>query len=229
MPRKICQDGRVWGQNNKIAGNHLGILTGRKSTYVRKGPIGTHHWHTNSEFKQGHKAWNKGIKYPRMFGSNNPRWTGGWKNNLPRCIDCGKLLSHIKSKTYRCIKCSAILRNGNKNYNWKGGITTLYEAIRKLPEYKVWRNLVYQRDNYTCQKCFTTGCKLHAHHKKHFIVILKEFLAEYNQFSLFDDKEILLRLVITYKPFWEVNNGITYCEEHHYTSHTNCEDILCLP
>lgn len=28
MPVKICKDGRVWGQNNKKAGTHLGILVG---------------------------------------------------------------------------------------------------------------------------------------------------------------------------------------------------------
>lgn len=36
---KICKDGRIYGQNNKEAGDHLGILTGRKkrkSRYIKK-------------------------------------------------------------------------------------------------------------------------------------------------------------------------------------------------
>ena len=36
---KICKDGRIWGQNNKEAGDHLGILTGSKG-YTGKGVKG---------------------------------------------------------------------------------------------------------------------------------------------------------------------------------------------
>ena len=35
---KICKDGRIWGQNNKEADEHLGILSGRK-TRVKKGGV----------------------------------------------------------------------------------------------------------------------------------------------------------------------------------------------
>ena len=44
---KICKDGRVWGQNNKEAGKHLGISTGRKKyPYIKKGSPKTHYWRT---------------------------------------------------------------------------------------------------------------------------------------------------------------------------------------
>lgn len=40
--------------------------------------------------------------------------------------------------------------------------------FRRTPEYIKWRNKVYERDNYTCQKCGKRGGNLNAHHIKHF-------------------------------------------------------------
>ena len=43
--------------------------------------------------------------------------------------------------------------NGDKNPNWKGGITPTNQVIRHSLEYKSWRDAVFMRDNYTCQIC----------------------------------------------------------------------------
>jgi hypothetical protein len=60
------------------------------------------------------------------------------------------------------------------------------------------------------------GKNLEAHHnKKPFFIILEEFLKEYSQFSPIEDKETLARLAITYKPFWDVDNGETLCKKCH--------------
>lgn len=37
---------------------------------------------------------------------------------------------------------------------------------RTTKEYKDWRKSVYERDNYTCQKCGVRGGRLNAHHVK---------------------------------------------------------------
>lgn len=37
---------------------------------------------------------------------------------------------------------------------------------RTSPEYKRWRTKVFQRDNYTCQRCNAKGVELNAHHIK---------------------------------------------------------------
>ena len=42
---------------------------------------------------------------------------------------------------------------GKKSYLWKGGITSVNETIRKSVEYKLWREAVFKRDNYTCIWC----------------------------------------------------------------------------
>ena len=55
--------------------------------------------------------------------------------------------------------------SGENNFNWKGGINSENDKIRHSIEYKEWRKLVYQRDNFTCQCCGdNTGGNLQAHH-----------------------------------------------------------------
>lgn len=55
---------------------------------------------------------------------------------------------------------------GENNPNWKGGITPKYRAIRTTLEYKLWRKAVFDRDNYTCVLCNTSGVYLNADHIK---------------------------------------------------------------
>ena len=57
---------------------------------------------------------------------------------------------------------------GEKSHRWKGGVTPINESIRKSVEYKLWREAVYQRDNYTCVFCGERGGKLNADHIKPF-------------------------------------------------------------
>ncbi len=64
---------------------------------------------------------------------------------------------------------------------------------RHSPEYSVWRTAVFERDEYTCQKCSQKGGTLNAHHIKSF------------------KKYPKLRYV--------VSNGITYCEKCHREVH----------
>ena len=64
------------------------------------------------------------------------------------------------------------------------------------------------------------GCNngegLDVHHSiKPFIVILREFLNEYNQFSQLEEKDILARLASKYTPFWDLENGKTLCQDCH--------------
>lgn len=46
---------------------------------------------------------------------------------------------------------------GDRNPQWKGGVTPLYKAIRKSPEYRLWRESVFKRDDYTCIWCGARG------------------------------------------------------------------------
>ena len=55
-----------------------------------------------------------------------------------------------------------------KHPNWKGGVTSKKKTIRESIEYRLWREAVFARDNWTCQSCGRVGGELHADHIKMF-------------------------------------------------------------
>lgn len=74
--------------------------------------------------------------------------------------------------------------------NWKGGLSSESKKARSNSAYSYWRESVFSRDNYTCQKCNSSkGGNLQAHHVLNF--------------SKYKD----LR--------YDVKNGITLCEDCH--------------
>ncbi len=88
--------------------------------------------------------------------------------------------------------------SGAKSHWWKGGISTQNELDRKGKEFKLWRVSVFERDDYTCQKCKKRSVAgdrliLHPHHIKNF------------------SDWIELRFAI--------DNGITLCEKCHRNFH----------
>ena len=108
----------------------------------------------------------------------------------------------MKTKEYRN-KLS-----GENNYNWKGGINTLYEIIRHCFEYRQWRSDVFTRDNFTCQRCGDNkGGNLISHHKKAFIKIL-----QYYEITTLEE-------ALDCEELWNINNGITLCEDCHKIIH----------
>jgi len=69
-------------------------------------------------------------------------------------MSCGCLPSEINSN-----------KRGDKNPNWNPSLTDDYrEETRNYPEYHEWRIKVFERDNYTCQKCGKIGGDLNTHH-----------------------------------------------------------------
>jgi hypothetical protein len=58
------------------------------------------------------------------------------------------------------------LRKGSKSNFWKGGKTALVARLKNSVEWKLWREAVYKRDNFTCQYCFRHGGDLEPHHIK---------------------------------------------------------------
>jgi len=108
----------------------------------------------------------------------------------------------MKTKEYRD-KLS-----GENSHSWKGGVNTLYMAIRNCFEYRQWRSDVFTRDNYTCQECGDDrGGNLNVHHIKSFISIL-------NKYEITTLEEALIC-----EALWNINNGITLCEECHKEFH----------
>jgi len=121
---------------------------------------------------RGRPSWNKGKTYPQMVGNKHRQGKSPWN----------------KGKKFNAI-------SGNRNCNWRGGVTPINEKIRKSIEYKLWRKAVYERDNYTCVWCGdNTSGNLNADHIK--------------PFALFPE----LRFAI--------DNGRTLCKECHRKTET---------
>lgn len=66
----------------------------------------------------------------------------------------------------KSMKDNPLWKRGKENPNWKGGHDSEVQRARKDNRYAIWRKSIFERDNYTCQKCGIRGGSLHAHHIK---------------------------------------------------------------
>jgi len=73
----------------------------------------------------------------------------------------GKLGRKHSTETRRKL---SLLKKGAKGSNWQGGKTDESKTARKTIEYKIWRDKVFERDDFTCLKCNQKGGRLHPHH-----------------------------------------------------------------
>lgn len=104
-------------------------------------------------------------------------------------------LGHLgKKASEETRKKKSLSQKGEKGSNWKGGISPLNIRIRNSIEYKLWREAVFTRDNWTCVWCLIRGVKLNADHIK--------------PFSLFPELRFAL------------DNGRTLCVPCHKTINT---------
>ena len=121
--------------------------------------------------------------------------------NESYCGDCAFLIGIITEKEYLSRHCfwldipniRAAVHNGKIYLDNKPFIWEREARDRNAPAYRVWRSQIFERDNYTCQRCGQKGGNLNAHHIK--------------QYALYPD----LRL--------DPVNGITLCEECHKAVH----------
>lgn len=137
--------------------------------------------------------WNKGIpqteEVKRKLSDKlkvvaKEKGYGKWMQGKKLSVEVRLKMS--KSNKDRILK-------GNHNF-YIDGRTSYNVMIRHSVEYKLWREAVFKRDNYTCQWCEKRGVYLHADHIK--------------LFSEFPE----LRTSIA--------NGRTLCRECHYKRHS---------
>lgn len=135
--------------------------------------------HPKTEFKKGQHPspkteFKKGHKF--LKGMTGKKHTEKAKRKM-------KLAHTGKSKPWKG-KERPELRKKIKS-GWKEFRKQLKERI----EYKQWRNIIFERDDYTCQLCSLRGMRLEAHH------LLSA--REYPEFILAED------------------NGVTLCRQCH--------------
>lgn len=163
---KLRRPARYW------LGKKASEETRRKQSEVRKGKSAT--WNIGRKLTEEHKA--KIVK--SLIG--NQRKKG--KPQPPLSFEMRQKMSAA--------------RKGELSVNWQGGITAIQNEIRNSLEYRLWREAVFERDDYTCVCCgakFIKGVTgrviLHVDHIK--------------SFSEFPE----LR--------FEINNGRTLCYDCH--------------
>src|SRR5690242_2286078 len=61
-------------------------------------------------------------------------------------------------------------QKGIKSHFWKGGVSVENKKIRAGIDFRLWREAVFARDNWTCQECKVRGGELHPHHIKPFAI-----------------------------------------------------------
>ncbi|MCK5601599.1 hypothetical protein KAR91_07020 [Candidatus Pacearchaeota archaeon] len=104
-----------------------------------------------------------------------------------------KLIKMGKIKITGCV-----INIGENHWNWKGGIAPLHKVMRAKSMWKIWREAVFLRDNFTCQNKNCEFCQnkigvvLHPHH--------------------------IIPVAVRKDLVFNIHNGITYCEDFHLKS-----------
>jgi len=133
---------------------------------------------SGGRFTKGHVTWNTGrntVKcvckncnkefYPKDFVKrvycSKECYKLGWKPRVRikkeyTCLQCQKVFipkSHGKEYSFCSIQCRGKYFSGEKQHNWKGGITPENHKIRTSTDYINWRLKCLQRDYFKCTNC----------------------------------------------------------------------------
>lgn len=173
--RKKMSEAKLKKPTKYWLGKKLGKKHNEKLQEGRKKVVGVNHplygKHHSKKTKTkirlsllGNLPWNKGV--------------GGYKTR-----------SRTVEERYEMSK----RRLKDKNPAWKGGISPENKRIRNSIQTRLWRESVFSRDNWVCQKCRLKGGKLRAHH------IMNFYLYPELRFA--------------------IDNGITFCDSCHRKFH----------
>jgi len=98
--------------------------------------------------------------------------------------------------------------SGDRNHFWRGGVAPLRKRIRMSLKTREWRRAVFERDEFTCQKCGRRSMagarlRLNAHHRVPFVELLRKFGVD------------TFEKAMACEAIWMVNNGVTLCVDCH--------------
>lgn len=105
------------------------------------------------KFSKGLTPWNKGKSdYAKELGFG--KWMSGKKQS-------------VETRLKKSQSAKKIVAEGKHNF-YIDGRTPIRKSMRRSVDYKLWREAVFARDNWTCQECKMRGNRLEAHHIKSF-------------------------------------------------------------
>lgn len=129
-----------------------------------------------------------------LKGKKRPSFSKEWKKNIGLAAKNRKCTEKTRRKLSE-------MHKGNKTNFWKGGIDRkIYKHYNNL-NYRLWREGVFKRDDWTCQSCKIKSGNgkavfLHPHHIK-----------SYTHYP---------------KLRYEISNGLTLCKDCHNNLHWRC-------
>jgi 5-methylcytosine-specific restriction endonuclease McrA len=143
-----------------------------------------------SESKKGTKPWNYGMSW-----SQEVKEKIGQKNRGRK---------HTPEARRKQLENTP---RGERHHNWRGGITTINQSVRKMPEYIEWRNKVFMQDNWACCSCGAKG-SMNVDHIKPFSFIMRENNIQSREEAKNCDE------------LWDIENGRTLCVPCHRETET---------
>lgn len=140
-----------------------------------------------NKFREGKTPWNKGTK--GLIKPNKGNFKKGHVPWIKSVAGMGILKPWNKGKEWSEMR-------GKNHPRWNGG-SKEHHKWRGRIEWKIWRERIFNRDNYTCLLCGNKGYYLTPHHIKSFTNFVE------NRF--------------------DTENGLTVCLSCHYLIHSNKE------
>ncbi|MBU0476783.1 HNH endonuclease [Patescibacteria group bacterium] len=130
-----------------------------------------------SKALKGRKAWNKGKEMPEEI-KNKLRGLSKGRHFSPRTEfkkgqnkgdENPARRPEVRRKISKAKKGKPLFNLRGKNHpRWRGQSASINERFRRRIEYRLWREAVFNRDNWTCQKCGKRGGKINIHHLHNF-------------------------------------------------------------
>lgn len=179
---------------------------------IRKAHIGRHPSEQSRqkmrESKLGEKNNNFGKKFSKERKEKIRLSNIGKKRTVESKIKMS--ISHKgKKQSAEVRKKNSESNSGEKHYNWKGGRSTENQRIRNGIDIRLWREAVFARDNWTCQKTKVKGGRLVAHHIQNFSKYPELRFAIDNGITLSNESHIAF-----HKKYGNKNNTMEQIEEY---------------
>ncbi len=167
------------------------------------------------------KFCSKKCFHEHNVSSNNPNYKGALLKGV--CKTCGVSFEYYKSSSIG-MYCSNKCTNANKDWRYKQSIakiktfsgeadSVIKARIRASKRYSQWCYQIYLRDGFKCVECSSKN-KIQAHHKIAFSAI-------YNEIKLKDFANI--------DAIYDIDNGITLCEQCHKQTDSYYSGIAKIP